>query len=94
MDVLFVVIIMWALLWFVLECCLGFLHCFGEVAAGWVVVWVLVEGVGVVLVVLIFGDCFVFGHSIIGVVVLEWSVLRVEVVGCCWSCGCLLFWFV
>ncbi len=68
------------------------LHLLDEAAAGRVVAWVSVEGVGVAPSVPTLGDRPASGHSIIGLAVSGRSGLRAEAVGRCWSRGRLLAW--
>jgi hypothetical protein len=91
-EALPVVITTWALSRSPLEGRLRFLHRLDEASAGRPVAWVSVEGVGVAPAIPTFGDRHASGHSIIGVAVLDRSVLRAEAVGRCWSRGRLLAW--
>ena len=54
--------------------------------------WVSAEGVGVAPAIPNLGDRRAFGHSIIGLAVLDRSALRAEAVGRCWSQGRRLAW--
>ncbi|MGY1639493.1 DUF2332 domain-containing protein [Geodermatophilus sp. SYSU D00742] len=91
-DALPVVTTTWALSRLPLESRLRFLHRLDDAAAGRAVAWVSVEGVGVAPAVPTLGDRRASGHSIIGLAVLDGSVLRAEAVGRCWSRGRLLAW--
>jgi hypothetical protein len=82
----------WALSHFPLESRLRFLHRLDEAAAGRAVAWVSAEGVGVAPTIPTLGDRRAFGHSIIGLAVLDRSALRAEAIGRCWSRGRLLAW--
>jgi hypothetical protein len=50
------------------------------------------EGVGVAPSIPTLGDRRASGHSIIGVAVVDGSVLHAEAIGRCWSQGRLLAW--
>lgn len=91
-DALAVVTTTWALSQLPLENRQRFLQHLNQAAARRTVAWVSVEGVGVAPAVPTFGDRPASGHSIVGVAVLEHSVLRAEAVGRCWSRGRLLAW--
>jgi hypothetical protein len=91
-DALPVVTTTWALSRFSLERRLRFLHRLDEAATGRAVAWVSAEGVGVAPATPTLGDRRASGHSIIGLAVLEQSVLRAEAVGRCWSRGRLMAW--
>ncbi|WP_456861387.1 DUF2332 domain-containing protein [Geodermatophilus sp. SYSU D00691] len=82
----------WALSGLPLERRLHFLHRLDEAAAGRPVAWVSAEGVGVAPAVPTLGDRRASGHSILGLAVLDGSVLHAEAVGRCWSRGRLLAW--
>jgi hypothetical protein len=71
---------------------LRFLQLLDDVAATRPVAWVSVEGVGVAPGVPTLGDRRASGHSIVGLTVLDGSVVRTEVVGRCWSRGRWLAW--
>jgi len=90
-DALPVVTTTWALSQFPLESRLRFLHRLDE-AAGRAVAWVSAEGVGVAPAIPTLGDRRASGHSIIGLAVVDRSVLRAEAIGRCWSQGRLLAW--
>jgi hypothetical protein len=91
-DALPVVTTTWALSRFPLESRLRFLHRLDEAATGRALAWVSAEGVGVAPAIPTLGDRRASGHSIIGLAVLDRSVLRAEAVGRCWSRGRLLAW--
>jgi hypothetical protein len=91
-DALPVITTTWALSEFPLESRLHFLHRLDEAAAGRVVAWVSVEGVGVAPTIPTLGDRRASGHSIIGLAVFDGSAPRAEAVGRCWSRGRLLAW--
>nr|WP_204261340.1 DUF2332 domain-containing protein [Blastococcus saxobsidens] len=82
----------WALSRLPLEARLRFLHRLEEAAAGRVVAWVSLEGVGVAPAIPTFGDRPASGHSIIGLALADASGVRAEAVGRCWSRGRLLAW--
>lgn len=82
----------WALSHVPFESRLRFLQRLGEAAAGRTVAWVSAEGVGVAPAIPALGDRRASGHSILGLTVLDRSVLRAEAVGRCWSRGRLLAW--
>jgi len=63
-----------------------------EAAAGRVVAWVSVEGVGVAPAIPTLGDRRAAGHSILGVAVVDRSTLHTQAIGRCWSRGRLLAW--
>src|SRR3954451_19941909 len=83
-DALPVVLTTWALSRLAPEQRLRFLQRLDEAAAGRAVAWVSAEGVGVAPAIPTRGDRRAFGHSIIGVAVLDGSSLRAEAVGRCW----------
>jgi hypothetical protein len=91
-DVLPVVITTWALSRLPLESRLRFLHRLDEAAADRAVAWVSAEGVGVAPAIPTLGDRRAFGHSTIGLAVLDRSALRAEAIGRCWSQGRWLAW--
>jgi hypothetical protein len=91
-DALPVVTTTWALSRFPLERRLRFLHRLDQAAAGRAVAWVSAEGVGVAPAIPTLGDRRASGHSILGLAVLDGSVLRAEAIGRCWSKGRLLAW--
>ena len=91
-DALAVVTTTWALSHFPLESRLRFLHRLDEASAGRAVAWVSAEGVGVAPAIPTLGDRRASGHSIIGLAVLDRSVLRAEAIGRCWSRGRFLAW--
>jgi hypothetical protein len=91
-DALPVVTTTWALSRFSLERRLRFLHRLDEAAAGRAVAWVSAEGVGVAPAIPTLGDRRAFGHSTIGLAVLDRSALRAEAIGRCWSRGRWLAW--
>jgi hypothetical protein len=91
-DALPVVTTTWVLSRLPLESRLRFLHRLDEAAAGRAVAWVSAEGVGVAPAIPTLGDRRASGHSIVGLALLEQSVLRAEAVGRCWSRGRLLAW--
>lgn len=91
-DALPVVTTTWALSRFPLESRLRFLHRLDAAATNRAVAWVSVEGVGVAPAIPTFGDRPASGHSIIGVALLEHSVLHAESVGRCWSRGRIMSW--
>jgi hypothetical protein len=91
-DALPVVITTWALSRFALEGRLRFLHRLDEAAAERAVAWVSADGVGVAPAIPTLGDRRAFGHSIIGLAVLDRSAVRAEAVGRCWSQGRWLAW--
>ncbi|WP_280420987.1 DUF2332 domain-containing protein [Nocardia carnea] len=91
-DALAVVTTTWALSRFPLERRLRFLHRLDESAAGRVVAWVSVEGVGVAPAVPTLGDRRASGHSIIGLAVFDGATLHTEAIGRCWSRGRMLSW--
>jgi hypothetical protein len=91
-DALPVVTTTWALSRFSLERRLRFLHRLEDAAAGRAVAWVSAEGVGVAPAIPTLGDRRAFGHSIIGLAVLDRSALRAEAIGRCWSQGRWLAW--
>jgi len=82
----------WALSRYPLERRLHFLDHLNDAAAGRTVAWVPVEGVGVAPAIPTLGDRRAFGHSTVGVAVLDRSALRAEAVGRCWSQGRFLAW--
>jgi hypothetical protein len=82
----------WALSRFSLESRMRFLHRLQDAAAGRAVAWVSAEGVGVAPAIPTLGDRRAFGHSTIGLAVLERSALRAEAIGRCWSQGRWLAW--
>jgi hypothetical protein len=87
-----VVITTWALSRFPLQSRVRFLHRLDEAAAGRVVAWVSVEGVGVAPEIPTLGDRRASGHSIIGLAVFDRSALRTEAIGRCWSRGRFMSW--
>jgi hypothetical protein len=91
-DALPVVTTTWALSRFSLERRLRFLRRLDEAAAGRTVAWVSAEGVGVAPAVPTLGDRRAFGHSIVGLAVVDRSALRAEAIGRCWSHGRWLAW--
>jgi hypothetical protein len=91
-DALPVVTTTWALSRWPLESRLRFLHRLVEAAAGRAVAWVSAEGVGVAPAIPTLGDRPAFGHSIIGLAVLNRSALHAEAIGRCWSRGRWLAW--
>ncbi len=91
-GVLPVVITTWALSQLALDGRLRFLHRLDQAAAGRPVAWVSAEGVGVAPAIPTLGDRGASGHSIVGLAVLDRSVLRAEALGRCWSRGRLLAW--
>jgi hypothetical protein len=90
-DALPVVITTWALSQVALEQRLHFLQRL-DAAAGRPVAWVSAEGVGVAPAMPTLGDRPAFGHSIVGLAVLDRSALRAEAIGRCWSRGRWLAW--
>jgi hypothetical protein len=91
-DALPVVTTTWALSRFSLEGRLRFLRRLDEAAADRAVAWISAEGVGVAPAIPTLGDRPAFGHSIIGLAVLDQSTLRTEAIGRCWSRGRWLAW--
>ena len=91
-DALPVVTTTRALSRFPLESRLRFLHRLDEAASGRAVAWVSAGGVGVAPAIPTLGDRRASGHSIIGLAVIDHSVLHAEAVGRCWSQGRLLAW--
>jgi hypothetical protein len=91
-DALPVVTTTWALSRFPLERRLRFLHRLDDAAADRAVAWVSAEGVGVAPAIPTLGDRRASGHSIVGLAVLDRSVLCAEAIGRCWSRGRLLAW--
>jgi hypothetical protein len=91
-DALPVVTTTWALSNFPLERRLRFLHRLDEAASGRPVAWVSAEGVGVAPAIPTLGDRRAFGHSTIGLAVLDRSTLNAEAIGRCWSQGRWLAW--
>lgn len=91
-DALPVVTTTWALSSLPLEGRLRFLHRLDDAAAGRVVAWVSVEGVGVAPSIPTLGDRRASGHSIVGLAVLDGASLRAEAIGRCWSRGRWLAW--
>jgi hypothetical protein len=91
-DALPVVITTWVLSRLAPERRLRFLERLGAAAAGRTVAWVSAEGVGVAPAMPTLGDRPAFGHSTVGVAVLDRSALRAEGVGRCWSQGRWLEW--
>jgi hypothetical protein len=91
-DALPVVITTWALSRFPLERRLRFLHRLGDAAAGRPVAWVSAEGVGVAPAIPTLGDRRAFGHSTLGLALLDRSALHAEAIGRCWSQGRWLEW--
>ncbi len=91
-DALPVVVTTWALSRFALESRLRFLHRLDQAAADRTVAWVSAEGVGVAPAIPTLGDRRAFGHSIIGLAMLDRSALRAEAIGRCWSQGRWLEW--
>jgi hypothetical protein len=87
-----VVITTRALSRFPLDGRLRFLHRLDEAAAGRPLAWVSAEGVGVAPAIPTLGDRHAFGHSIVGLAVLDGSSLRAEAIGRCWSQGRWLAW--
>jgi hypothetical protein len=90
-DALPVVITTWALSQLPLEQRLHFLQRL-DALAGRPVAWVSAEGVGVAPAMPTLGDRPAFGHSIVGLAVLDRSALRAEAIGRCWSRGRWLAW--
>jgi Uncharacterized protein conserved in bacteria (DUF2332) len=82
----------WALSHFSLERRLRFLHRLDDAAAGRTVAWVSAEGVGVAPAIPTLGDRRAFGHSTVGLAVVDRSALRAEAIGRCWSHGRWLEW--
>jgi hypothetical protein len=82
----------WALSRLALESRLRFLQRLDEAAAGRAVAWVSAEGVGVAPAIPTLGDRPAFGHSIIGLAVVDRTALRAAAVGRCWSRGRWLAW--
>jgi hypothetical protein len=82
----------WALSQLSLERRLRFLQRLDDAAAGRPVAWVSAEGVGVAPAIPTLGDRRAFGHSIVGLAVIERSALHAEAVGRCWSQGRFLSW--
>jgi hypothetical protein len=64
----------------------------GDAAAGRVVAWVSVEGVGVAPSIPTLGDRPASGHSIVGLAIFSRPAPRTEAVGRCWSQGRWLSW--
>jgi hypothetical protein len=91
-DALAVVTTTWALSRLPRESRLRFLQHLREVAAGRTVALVSAEGVGVAPAIPTLGDRRASGHSIVGLAVLDRSVLRAEAIGRCWSQGRWLAW--
>lgn len=91
-DTLPVVTTTWALSRFPRERRPAFLHRLDESAAGRVVAWVSVEGVGVAPAVPTLGDRPASGHSIIGVALFDGAGLHADAIGRCWSRGRMLSW--
>jgi Uncharacterized protein conserved in bacteria (DUF2332) len=91
-DALPVVTTTWALSRLSLERRLRFLHRLQDAGANRTVAWVSVEGVGVAPAMPTLGDRRAFGHSTIGVALLDRSSLRAEAIGRCWSQGQWLAW--
>jgi hypothetical protein len=91
-DALPVVTTTWALSRFSLESRLRFLHRLDDAASGRTVAWVSAEGVGVAPAIPTRGDRRAFGHSTIGLAVLDLPALRAEAIGRSWSRGRLLSW--
>jgi hypothetical protein len=87
-----VVVTTWALSHFPPASRLNFLRCLTELAADRTVAWVSAEGVGVAPGIPTLGDRRAFGHSIVGLAMLDCSSLRAEAVGRCWSKGRWLAW--
>ncbi|HEX6025189.1 MAG TPA: DUF2332 domain-containing protein [Solirubrobacter sp.] len=90
-DALPVVTTTWALARYTLEDRLRFLQC---LEGHRTVAWVSIEGVGVALAIPRLGDRPAFGHSTIGVTILNRSSLHAEAVGRCWSRGRWLSWLM
>jgi hypothetical protein len=82
----------WALSSLPLEARLRFLHRLDDAAAGRVVAWVSVEGVGVAPSIPTLGDRRASGHSIVGLAVFDGASLRAEAIARCWSRGRWLAW--
>ena len=82
----------WALSTLSLESRLRFLHRLDDGATDRPVAWVSVEGVGVAPAVPTMGDRRASGHSIVGLVLCDHSMLRAEAVARCWSRGRWLGW--
>jgi hypothetical protein len=91
-DALPVVITTWALSRLSLEGRLRFLQRLQDAAAHRPVAWVSAEGVGVAPAIPTLGDRRAFGHSTIGLAVLDRSALHAEAIGRCWSQGRWLAW--
>jgi hypothetical protein len=91
-DALPVVITTWALSRFSREKRLQFLDHLGDAAADRPVAWVSAEGVGVAPAIPTLGDRRAFGHSTVGLALLDRSTLRAEAIGRCWSRGRWLAW--
>jgi hypothetical protein len=91
-DALPVITTTWALSRFPLERRLRFLHRLDDAAAGRTLAWVSAEGVGVAPAIPTLGDRRAFGHSILGLAVLERSALHAEAIGRCWARGRWLAW--
>jgi hypothetical protein len=91
-DAVAVVTTTWALSRLPRESRLRFLQHLREVAAGRTVALVSAEGVGVAPAIPTLGDRRASGHSIVGLAVLDRSVLRAEAIGRCWSQGRWLAW--
>ncbi len=71
---------------------LRFLRRLEAAAAGRVVAWVSVEGVGVAPAIPTFGDRPASGHSIIGLAIFDGTDSHTEALGRCWSRGRMLAW--
>jgi len=91
-DALPVVTTTWTLSHFSLERRLRFRQRLDEAAAGRTVAWVSAEGVGVAPAIPTLGDRRAFGHSIVGLAVVDRSAVRAEAIGRCWSHGRWLAW--
>jgi hypothetical protein len=91
-DALPVVVTTWALSRLSPERRRRFLDRLADGAAGRPVAWVSAEGVGVAPAIPTLGDRPAFGHSIVGVAILDRAPLRAEAVGRCWSRGRWISW--
>jgi hypothetical protein len=91
-EALPVVITTWTLSRLTLERRLRFLHRLEDAAAARTVAWVSAEGVGVAPAMPTLGDRRAFGHSIVGLALLDRSTLHAEALGRCWSRGRWLEW--
>jgi hypothetical protein len=82
----------WALSQLSLDSRLRFLHRLEDAAADRTVAWVSVEGVGVAPAIPTLGDRRAFGHSTVGLALLDRSALQAQAIGRCWSQGRWLSW--